>query len=466
MAIASRDDTGKIWEAATGKEIFTLTGHTRDVIDLEFDPEGARIVTGSRDHSARIWNVETGENLFVLQGHEDEITDVEFSPDGGLVATASDDGTARIWEVATGQEIVVLRGHSAEVTDVEFSPEGDRILTASWDGSIRTWEVISGSPLFVMRGPTNPVRRASFDRGGLRVLSSSTDNTIRIWSAIDGEQLSVLSGHGGSPKTWTFPDGRVLSIGRTAIDDAGFSPNGARVISASDDGTVRIWDSETGAVLAVLAAHDGPITSARFSSDGLKVVTTSSDLTARVWRTFVDTQEVVEYFKNAAPWCMTRAQRAQFFLDQEPPQWCVDARKRPYDRAFLGVGFEALSPRQAQELELPTEGGARVVNVIAGSPAERAGLIVGDIIVYADGYESIFIDLSTLYWGVPEKMTEYQLATTALEKSSRRTSCLGCGTEMMPPILATGLHALNSMGPESASCQRNCRVLTEVTPNK
>ena len=177
-----------------------------------------------------------------------------------LFATASDDGTARIWEVATGQEIVVLRGHSAEVTDVEFSPEGDHILTASWDGSIRTWEVISGSPLFVMRGPTNPVRRASFDRGGLRVLSSSTDNTIRIWSAIDGEQLSVLSGHGGSPKTWTFPDGRVLSIGRTAIDDAGFSPNGARVISASDDGTVRIWDSETGAVLAVLAAHDGPIT--------------------------------------------------------------------------------------------------------------------------------------------------------------------------------------------------------------
>ena len=198
----------------------------------------------------------------------------------------------------------------------------------------------------------------------------------------------------------------------------------------------------------------------------MKVVTTSSDLTARVWRTFVDTQEVVEYFKNAAPWCMTRAQRAQFFLDQEPPQWCVDARKRPYDRAFLGVGFEALSPRQAQELELPTEGAARVVNVIAGSPAERAGLIVGDIIVYADGYEIDFYRPLNLVWGVPEKMTEYQLATTALEKSSRRTSCLGCGTEMMPPILATGLHALNSMGPESASCQRNCRVLTEVTPNK
>ena len=64
---------------------------------------------------------------------------------------------------------------------------------------------------------------------------------------------------------------------------AAFSPDGTRVVTASDDRTARLWDAETGKEIAVLQAHNGTVRSAAFSPDGTRVVTASDDGTARLW---------------------------------------------------------------------------------------------------------------------------------------------------------------------------------------
>ena len=83
------------------------------------------IVSGSYDSTARLWDANTGSELHTLTGHTDAIVSVAYSPDGMTVATASWDGTVRLWDTNTGDERRTLTGHTAEVNDVSFSPDGN-----------------------------------------------------------------------------------------------------------------------------------------------------------------------------------------------------------------------------------------------------------------------------------------------------------------------------------------------------
>ena len=117
----------------------------------------------------------------------------------------------------------------------------------------------------VLFGHRGVVYAAAFSPDGRRILTASDDRTARIWDAATGAPLAVLAGHGGP------------------VYAAVFSPDGRRIVTASEDGTARLWDGATGATLMVLAGHGGPVHAAAFSPDGRRIVTASEDRTARVW---------------------------------------------------------------------------------------------------------------------------------------------------------------------------------------
>ena len=117
---------------------------------------------------------------------------------------------------------------------------------------------------FVLVGHDDTLRSAAFSPDGTRIVTASDDKTARIWDAATGKVIAVLRGH----------DNIVRS--------AAFSPDGRRIVTASDDGTARVWDAATSKEVAVLR-HDNYMHSAAFSADGTRIVTASSDKTARVW---------------------------------------------------------------------------------------------------------------------------------------------------------------------------------------
>jgi WD40 repeat protein len=114
-------------------------------------------------------------------------------------------------------------------------------------------------------GHTDTVESAAFSPDGSRVVTASDDHTARIWDAKTGAALITLSGH----TNW--------------VHSAVFSPDGTRIVTASADKTARIWDAKTGAALATLSGHTDGVLSAAFSPDGTRVVTASFDTTARIW---------------------------------------------------------------------------------------------------------------------------------------------------------------------------------------
>jgi WD40 repeat protein len=115
--------------------------------------------------------------------------DVNFSPDGNRIVTAGDDGTVRIWDAVTGRELKVLTGHQGVADSAAFSPDGRRIVSASADGTARVWDVASGQQLTVysvagLTGPQDEVHDATFSPDGKRVLTANADSTARIWSCV------------------------------------------------------------------------------------------------------------------------------------------------------------------------------------------------------------------------------------------------------------------------------------------
>jgi WD40 repeat protein len=116
------------------------------------------------------------------------------------------------------------------------------------------------------------------------------------------------------------------------VQSAAFSPDGKRIVTTSRDNTVRLWDAESGKQIGEpLTGHTDGVRSAAFSPDGKRIVTASDDKTARLLRIFSGTEELVAVAKAASPRCLTAEQRQQFFLPAEPPTWCIEQEKWPYD---------------------------------------------------------------------------------------------------------------------------------------
>jgi WD40 repeat protein len=137
-----------------------------------------------------------------------------------------------------------------------------------------------------------------------------------------------------------------------------WSPDGARIVTGSDDSTARVWESATGKELARLAGHGGDVNNAAWSplppgDDGaVLIVTASADRTARLWRVFASTQDLVNAAKDHIRGCLTPARRKQYFLPEVPPLWCIERRLDPYDSddwqdwlAARKAGRDAAMPR-------------------------------------------------------------------------------------------------------------------------
>ncbi|MEO7411741.1 MAG: serine/threonine-protein kinase, partial [Opitutaceae bacterium] len=259
------DHNGRVWDAATGDELFTLKGHNSAFQAVAFSPDSRRIVTASRDMTAKVWDAATGVELFTLTGHSGPLTSVAYSPDGLRIATGSQDKTAMLWDSADGSVRTTLKGHTGRITKVEFSPDSRRIVTGSLDKTAKVWDSAGGPPLFTLLGHASPIWTIAVSPDGQRIATGSHDQSAKLWDASTGKELRTLKGHTGP------------------VRDVGFSPDSQSIVTGSADATARVWDVASGEELLVFKGHSGPIWGVAYSPDGKQFVTSSNDQTARVW---------------------------------------------------------------------------------------------------------------------------------------------------------------------------------------
>jgi len=146
LASGSGDNTVKLWDSATGKELAS-SGHTSYVTSVAFSPDGSKLASGSDDKTVKLWDVATGKELASFSGHTSYVTSVAFSPDGSKLASGSDDNTVKLWDIAAGKELATFSGHTSDVTSVAFSPDGSKLASGSGDKTVKLWDSATGKEL-------------------------------------------------------------------------------------------------------------------------------------------------------------------------------------------------------------------------------------------------------------------------------------------------------------------------------
>ena len=176
LASASDDQTGRLWDPATGAAHVTLTGHTSYVYGVAFSPDGRLLASASSDQTVRLWDPATGAPLATLTSHTepvdalaaltgdsgDAVKAMAFSPDGRQFATAMAKGILQLWDPATGTAHVTLNIGTGSLLAVAFSPDGRLLATASAyvdDRTVRLWDPATGAPLATIAAPPAPCSR-------------------------------------------------------------------------------------------------------------------------------------------------------------------------------------------------------------------------------------------------------------------------------------------------------------------
>jgi WD40 repeat protein len=271
---ASSDGTLAVWDLASGLRQRVIHVDGGGVLDVAITPNGRGLVSASEDGRITLWSMRSGSEIHTMQGHSSAAQAVAVTPDGKLAISGSVDKTVRIWNLVKGCLIRTLCGHSETVWTVAVSPDGRQLASGAGfiygpkrDTTVRLWDLATGAMTRILKGHGSAVNSVVFSADGGHLLSASADGTLREWDCATGEELHSARASSGHVST--------------IINAVAVLPGIGRVVTCSNDMTVKVWDLTRRPAQPNRYAHEGAVSRLLFTPDGKRLISGASDL--KVW---------------------------------------------------------------------------------------------------------------------------------------------------------------------------------------
>jgi WD40 repeat protein/uncharacterized caspase-like protein len=269
-------DFGEIvlWDAAKGKKLGTLLGHTERITSLSFSPDGRTIASGSFDKTVRLWDVARQTQLRVLKGHQEWVNSVSFNTNGTILASASGglaaqslENKIKFWDVNNGEEVASFGAQRGRTFGLVVSPDGQRAVQFTTDYKqtiLDVWNLVKGEKTKTFKLP-HWIFSIAFHPDGKTLAAGTRDHAGIIIDAESGKILREFRRHSDT----------VFAVA--------FSADGKRLATGSADLTIKIHDLTTSSLLATLNGSQQDVKSVSFSPDGKVLASTGLDRTIRLW---------------------------------------------------------------------------------------------------------------------------------------------------------------------------------------
>ena len=240
-----------IWDMRSGHEICSIPDLTWSYHAFSADGDRLAGVTYSRDWIELFKDVKTNPRRVLLVKSEDKELRLAFSPDGKTLAGDGAERPVSFWDTTSGRKLAEFPGTAGSVECMAFTTGGQSLIFASQDGRVRSWHFDKRTEQVPqLAGHQREVWALAYTPDGATLLSAGDDHSIKLWDSRDGRLRATFMAH----------DSLVTSLAVNA--------GGTLLASASFDKTVRLWKLPGGETGPVLTGHTDRVRAVAFSSDG------------------------------------------------------------------------------------------------------------------------------------------------------------------------------------------------------
>ncbi|MBD2115124.1 MULTISPECIES: NB-ARC domain-containing protein [Cyanophyceae] len=311
LASGSKDTSIRIWDVETGKCLNVLQGHSSGIRCVRYSPDGQHLASGGLDGCIQLWihppssKTHSFNPEILLRGHTnwvqnivfspesdtlDWVRNIVFSPEGDTLVSSSDDGTLRLWNVQDGYCTNILGEQTVSALALAISTDGQTLISANQDRTVRLWQMPSGQSLKTLSGFTYGEHALSFGPVTVTAAQNQSDSAS-VGTGLPNQLLASSSSQAGTIYLWQWQVGReplssppykTLYRETSLISNVSFSPDGQTIATNGEDGSIFLWDVQTGQGDRWIA-HDAPVLAVLFNPAGQTLASSSRDRTVRLW---------------------------------------------------------------------------------------------------------------------------------------------------------------------------------------